>query len=330
MFQQSIKKNHFTCSVRYSKLVWETTPYVLEGTNVSLPVGTHKIISKGGRILFHLTKNTLWEMEEKNGHPCMCFVATYPECGTTLKMRKSWRGARTNEVQGAQSILQGVRKRVMNTLHMEINEEKKYVEKYIVHNMLRELDDEYHKHKEKYYLRQIREIQTQMRFNIYLLNDDRVNCEKWFKKMGDNLTENLLRIEEEPDRYSVSAIKESGITEDFDMSKEQSYIEIADRIKGKYEHSKYMKALHFCRAAEVITIYIRTFDEGEKSIFVNPYTKVPHIFFKIRGVTGMILGKDNDDRPLTMDKVMEEGDRLIYQAVAMDKLNIIPESNFIG
>jgi hypothetical protein len=329
MFQPTIKKNHFTCSVRYSKLAWETTPYMIEDYKVRLPVGTHKIISKGGAILFHLTKNTLWEIEEKNGSPHMCFVATYPEMGVTLKMRKRWRGSRPNEIEGAQAVLQGVRGRVMNTLRMEISEEKKYVEKYIIHNMARESSDEEYKAKEKYYLRQIKEIQTQMRFSIYLLNDDEVNCEKWFKKMGEDLTNNLVKLEEQPERYSVTTISETGKKADFDMSKEQSYIEIADRIKGKYEHGKYMKKIHFCRAAEVINIYIATFDDGEKAICLNPYTKVPHIFFKIQGVQGMILGKDNRDKPLPMDVVEKEGDSMIMKAVVMNGLNLVPESNFI-
>ena len=118
--------NRFVSPVRYTKLAWETTEYKLNKIPVRLPVGAYDIIHNGGKILFELTKNTMWRLEEEDGHPSMSFHKLFPEIGTTLKTRRNWCGAPENEVEGAQAVLQGLRERVMGTIHLAIEQEAKY------------------------------------------------------------------------------------------------------------------------------------------------------------------------------------------------------------
>ncbi len=326
--------NRFVSPVRYTKLAWETTEYKLNGTNIRLPVGAHDIISSGGKILFELTKNTKWRLEEEDGHPSMSFHAVFPDVGVTLKTRRNWRGAPENEVEGAQAVLQGLRERVMGTIHLAIEQEAKYVEKYIVNKMAYNNVEETDEEKEKrfgYFLKHVREVQTQMRFFIYMLNDDKDKCDRWFSKMKDGVTENLLLIQENPEKYSVTALKESGDEERFDMKKEQSYIDIANKMKGMFEHGKYMRRIHFARPNEIINIFVGGFDEGEKAIIENPYTNTPHIFFRFEGAAGMILANNKQTgKPLTMEQADEKSDRFIFTAIGLEMMGKIPKSQHIN
>ena len=326
--------NRFVSPVRYTKLAWETTEYKLNGTNIRLPVGAYDIISSGGKILFELTKNTKWRLEEEDGHPSMSFHAVFPDVGVTLKTRSNWRGAPDNEVEGAQAVLQGLRERVMGSIHLAIEQEAKYVEKYIAHQMAGNHDEEAAEDKEKrlkYFLKHVREVQTQMRFLIFMLNDDKANCDKWFRKMKDGVTENLLLIQENPEKYSVTALKESGDEERFDMKKEQSYIDIANKMKGMFEHGKYMRRIHFARPNEIINIFVGGFDDSEKAIIENPYTNTPHIFFKIHGTAGMILANNKfTNKPLTMEEADEKSDYFILKAIGLEMMGKIPKSQHIN
>ena len=326
--------NRFVSPIRYTKLAWETTPYKLNGTNIRLPKVAYDIISCGGKILFELTKNTKWGLEEEDGHPSMSFHAIFPDVGVTLKKRKNWRGASENEVEGAQAVLQGLRERVMGSVRLAIEQEAIYVEKYIAHQMAGNHDEEDDADKQKrlnYFLKHVREVQTQMRFLIYMLNDDKDNCDKWFQKMKDGITENLLLIQENPEKYSVTGLKESGDEERFDMKKEQSYIDIANKMKGMFEHGKYLRKIHFARPNEIINIFVGGFDDGEKAIIENPYTKTPHIFFRFEGASGMILATNKlTGNPLTMDEADEKSDSFIFTAIGLEMMGKIPESQHIN
>jgi hypothetical protein len=325
--------NRFVSPIRYTKLAWETTPYKLNGTNIRLPKGAYDIISSGGQILFELTKNTKWRLDEEDGHPSMSFHAIYPDVGVTLKTRRNWRGAPDNQVEGAQAVLQGLRERVMNSIHLAIEQEAKYVEKYIAFQMAGNHDEETAEDKEKrlnYYLKHVREVQTQMRFLIYMLNDDKANCDKWFNKVKDGVTENLVMLQENPEKYSVTALKEDGSEVGFDMKKEQSYIDIANRMKGMFEHGKYMRRIHFARPNEIINIFVAGFEDGEKAIIENPYTKTPHIFFKFEGAAGMILAINKQTEiPMTIEEADEQSDKFIFTAIGLEMMGKIPVSQHI-